>query len=166
MTPSPVLENVVASLLAADFNSWQQIGDYLSREWPTLSAKIMTWAGLISVLAAVWWASAIYLRRRMGRTINSPRRLFRELCRAQRLNWKEVALLHELGDLRGTDVPTQFFVSEDYFTFEVGVLDEKTQREAELLRRKLFASGGAATAESQQAAELNQPIDLQPAEAS
>jgi hypothetical protein len=30
----------------------------------------------------------------------------------------------------------------------------------------LFASGGVATAESQQSAELNQPIDLQPAEAS
>lgn len=141
MTASFSSLHVAGALLAADINSWQQLGDYFVREWPALSAKLMAWAGLISVLSAVWWMSAIYWRGRMRRSLDSPRRLFRELCRAHRLNWKEIALLHELGELRGPDVPTLFFVREDYFTFDDAALDEKTLHEAEALRAKLFAAG-------------------------
>lgn len=154
MTTSLSLPSVALAVIAADFNSWRQLGDYFVREWPNLAAKFMAWGGLLSVLAAVWWTSAIYWRRRMAQTVNSPRRLFRELCRAHRLNWKEVALLHELGELRGADVPTSFFVREDEFAFDDAALDEKTRREAEALRAKLFTDAAAPTEHLAAAGEL------------
>lgn len=130
---------LVGALTAADLNSWQRISEYVVREWPALSAKLMTWAGLAAVPAAAWWMSAIYWRGRRRRTINSPGRLFRELCRAHRLGLKEVALLHELAEMRGLESPAAYFVREDYFAFGAEELDEPTRREVEALRTKLFA---------------------------
>jgi hypothetical protein len=153
MMPSVGPSCLVGLLFAADLNSWDRISEYVVREWPALSAKLMTWAGVVSILAAAWWMSAIYWRARSRRTINSPRRLFRELCRAHRLGLKETALLYELAELRGLETPLSLFVEEEHFAQIEDDLDAKMRREAETLRRKLFAVT-APPAESPEAASL------------
>jgi len=109
---------------------------------------VRVWAGLLSVLAAVWWLSAISLRNRTPRKPDNPRRLFRELCRAQRLTKKETNLLYDLADRNGLATPALLFVREDYFRTEDLTADEKIRREATALRDKLFDVAASETATS------------------
>jgi hypothetical protein len=93
------------------------------------------WCAILSALAALWWLSAIMLRRgdEDRPKEDHPGRLFRELCKVHRLSWNETALLQQLSDERGLVTPSLLFVREEYFAGE-NAATEATQR----LRMKLF----------------------------
>lgn len=105
--------------------------------------SLASWGVLLSTLGAAWWVSAIYFRRRggAGRKYDNPKRLFRDLCRAQKLSWTEIALAEQLAEARGLEHPAVLFVRDDYF--EVADLTDSLRAQSanvEALREKLFAN--------------------------
>jgi hypothetical protein len=94
-------------------------------------------AALLVGLWAVLQVSA--LRGRRG-SYNSPRRLFRSLCRAHRLSWSQRWLLGRLARAHGLAHPAQLFVDPEYFDEPrlAAGLRPKAQRLRQL-RDRLFA---------------------------
>lgn len=139
------------ALCAVETNTW---GTALE----TLQARFnfQLWGGLLTTLAAVWWVSAIYLRKRAHRVrkVDNPQRLFRELVRAHRLSWAETALVEQLAEARGLEDAATMFVRDDYFTVHdlEGEVAEKAAA-VEKLRAKLFATVEVAAVNAEQAAE-------------
>jgi hypothetical protein len=71
--------------------------------------------------------------------IDSPRRLFRDLCRAHRLPYRSRRLLRRLAAARGIAEPARLFV--DASCFDTANLPEKLTPAADdvrLLRHRLF----------------------------
>lgn len=144
-------------LLAVETNTWgtalQQLRDHFDWE---------LWGGLLTTLAAVWWISAIYLRKRgqKVRKIDNRKRLFRELMRAHRLSWTETALVEQLAEARGLEDPSLMFVRDDYWTVHdlEGEVVEKAAA-VEKLHAKLFANAEAANTEQAGIVETPEPTN-------
>jgi hypothetical protein len=126
---------------------------------PTLMAAIdlftpngMTaMGGVLAVLAAVWWYSAIYLRKKEDNGhYDRPGKLFRDLCDEHGLSRREVTLLRELADQAGLETPSLLFVRDDCFP--------PTNHAAISLRDKLFLSAEpAAPSTEQEESEIEEP---------
>jgi hypothetical protein len=125
--------------LFAQENAWEQTVAQLKQNSVGLGNNLLVTAGVFVFAVAVWLIVRNRLERHRARTIDAPAKLFRELCRAQRLSWKETALLQEIADRRGLETPSLLFVREDYFDGDDEALDERGRREKRALRERLFA---------------------------
>ena len=102
--------------------------------------------GALTVLAAVWWYSAIYLRKSdSSGHYDHPGKLFRDLCAEHRLSRRETMLLRELAEEAGLETPSLLFVRDDYFP--------QTNHAAIALRDKLFLSAEVVAENSEQETE-------------
>lgn len=131
--------NTLTGLLWAQANAWEQTVAQLRTNSVGMGDNLLKFALVFVFAVAGWYVIHNRLQRLRERTINDPRKLFRDLCRVQRLNWKDRALLRDLADRRGLETPSLFFVREDYFAGEEETADGKTRREVKALREKLFS---------------------------
>ena len=130
-------------LLLADRSRWERLGDGFSGEAAKLSIGEVL--GLVGVAAALALLISIlhgFARRQdSGRTINSPQRLFGQLCRAHRLRWRDRRLLKRMAEFGRINPPVLLFVKPDQFPQDAGgegLLDDAADVDA--LRRRLFAN--------------------------
>ena len=103
------------------------------------------WQGaivLVGVILAVGLGLGLISRYVHGREkgINSPRRLFRALCAAHRLNFSERALLHRLAKHHQLASPAVLFVEARLWEEDtLGAAWQQDAAERRSLREKLFA---------------------------
>lgn len=127
--------------LWAQANSWDQTVAQLRTNSAGMGNNLLISAAVFVLAVGVWCIVRYRLEHRSKRTIDDAGKLFRELCRAQRLSWKESAFLQEFADRKGLETPALLFVREDYFDGDDESLDERTRREKKALRERLFAQG-------------------------
>jgi hypothetical protein len=70
---------------------------------------------IVALLLGCWAVLQVWAIRARARNANSPRRLFRGLCRLHRLSWSQRRLLRQLARARGLAQPAQLFVGPEYF---------------------------------------------------
>jgi hypothetical protein len=95
-----------------------------------------SWSGLFIGLASLSIAVLIVmvLKRYWRRWIaSSPRSLFMELCRAQRLTWPQIRLLWRLAQSQNLKDPASLFLTPE--CFEIGRLTVEMRPHAEELQR-------------------------------
>lgn len=154
---TPGMATLRLALIGAETNTWGTALEQLRN-----GINLPLWGGLLTTLAAVWWLSAIYLRRRgsVVRKIDNPQRLFRDLVRVHRLSWNETSLLEQLAEARGLEEAAILFVREDYFAVHdlEGEICEQAAAIAKL-REKLFGSAelGTRNAEREGVVETAEP---------
>src|SRR5688500_7467423 len=96
-------------LLAASGFLWQ-LGNRLGVSRWTENTWVSVGAVTVAIAVAVLWAGTRLFSSREQRIVNSPPRLFRELCRAHRLSRRQVKLLQLLASLHGLDQPARLFL--------------------------------------------------------
>lgn len=81
-----------------------------------------------------------YLRNRQDRTrpFNSPRRLFRALCKLHGLSGRERSLLRRTAAMNSLKHPAQLFVMPDLLTAKASQVPARQAAEITALRDKLF----------------------------
>jgi hypothetical protein len=91
------------------------------------------------ILFAVWLLSKLPAFGQRSGSYNSPRRLFRGLCRAHGLGWSERRLLWQLAQAEQLADPARLFLEPERFD-EVHLNDALCARAAELkeIRQRLF----------------------------
>jgi hypothetical protein len=106
-------------LLAARPDSARVWGRF-DHQRPTFgSTGWMIVAGLVALLAAVALLSNwLSKRRQRDFWYDSSSRLFRDLCRAHRLNLANRRLMQKLASARGVDNAAALFVEPNYFDFK------------------------------------------------
>ncbi|MGA2064299.1 MAG: hypothetical protein ABSG86_05000 [Thermoguttaceae bacterium] len=70
---------------------------------------------IAAVLVGLWAIRQVAMLGRRGAAVNSPRRLFRSLCRAHRLSWSQRWLLGRIARANRLAQPAQLFVEPEYF---------------------------------------------------
>lgn len=129
------------SLLAASGLLWQ-LGNRLGISRWTENTWVSVGAVAVAVAVAVLWAGTRLFSSREQRIVNSPPRLFRELCRAHRLSRRQVKLLQLLASLHGLDQPARLFLEPACFDAANAPALSSRQREYHELRCTLFEGMG------------------------
>jgi protein involved in polysaccharide export with SLBB domain len=90
-------------------------------------------------LTLVWLAAQV-LRRRQQRLRHSPWRLFRDLCAAHRLTYRQRHLLRRVAQAQQLPQPAILFLNPQSWDLgPASPLDPRTRQELESLQRQLFA---------------------------
>jgi hypothetical protein len=114
--------------------------------------SLMVAAGGLAVLTLLAMLVRGHWRRRMS---SSPRGLFNELCRAQRLKWAHRRLLWRLAQSQNLTDPAMLFLTPECFT--IGRLTAEMRPHAEILSKicgRIFAENRV-QAKSEQAGSLS-----------
>ncbi len=85
-----------------------------------------------------WLLKVLRNRQDRKRTINSPRRLFRALCKLHGVSGRERALLRRTAAMNALKHPAQLFVMPDLLSSKATQLPPKQAAEITALRDKLF----------------------------
>lgn len=129
------------NMLLAQRHNWERLGDRFSGKHAEVNWEelLVLLACLIGSAVVIWllYAATRWQEARLRRP--NPRRLFRELCRAHRLNRWERRVLRELAESAAARQPAELFVRPDAFR-PAPLPRLATERPAafEQLRRKLF----------------------------
>ncbi len=116
-----------------------ELGDRFSRSDPAQWSRTLLMSGVVLLVLLLVSAAALWLHFRQRRLRNCPRRLFRELCRAHRLNKAQQRLLWQLAAAQGLSQPATIFLAPE--RFDPHHLPERLrgrQREIERVRDRLF----------------------------
>jgi hypothetical protein len=101
------------------------------------------WLLVLGIAAAALLAAggAVALVRRLRkRACHDPQRLFRDLCRAHRLGWRDVQLLRKLARFEQVDPPARLFVEPRRFQPSVAEQLACTPQDLTRLRQRLFGN--------------------------
>ena len=127
--------------LLAERSNWQRLGDRFRRD--TTDFYDYNLLAVLAIAAAI--AIGLLLlhqfarRREHGKSYNSPPELFRELCRAHRLDRRERRLLKRLAAAWGLASPAYLFIEPNYFdTTRLSAEWEQDAQRIARLRRRLF----------------------------
>jgi hypothetical protein len=134
------------SLLAAqtvDARWWERF-----RENPNAALSVwelLATAGAIAAITLVWWLIVKWQQRLQLRQYESPAGLFRELCHAHRLSWRERKLLWGIARAAHLAQPAQLFLRPDlYWPPHVPAKLANRQRELVKLHGRIFGVKEAA----------------------
>jgi hypothetical protein len=133
------LADLSTAVLWGEADPWEQTVAQLRANSAGMGNGLMVSALVFVFSVAVWVVVRNRLEKRSERVLDDSRKLFRDLCRAQRLSWKETALLEDLADRRGLETPSLLFVREEYFEGDDEGVDERTRRDTKALGERLFA---------------------------
>jgi hypothetical protein len=126
-------------VLFAEADHWREMGrdfrvDHDKLDPTLIIASVIV---LVTVVLFLWFLHRLMNRQEGKRAYNSPRQLFRSLCRLHELSGAERRALTYLS--RG-DQPAILFLSPDRFDAAINATGSATQRRMlEALRAKLFA---------------------------
>jgi hypothetical protein len=94
--------------------------------------------GSLALLGFAVWLFTRWYSRRESRPVNSPRALFRDLCRAHQLGHADRKLLREIAEWHGLADPVQLFLEPHRFQAPDMCEALACEAEAELLHSHLF----------------------------
>ncbi|MFV1964785.1 MAG: hypothetical protein ACC628_05140 [Pirellulaceae bacterium] len=127
-------------ILLGDQGRFVHMGRHFQRGGSTLETEdLLVLFGVLCVLVVVVWLFSRYLALHEKQGRNSPRRIFRELCRAHRLGWADRQLMRQLARWHRLPSPSLLFL--DAPRFEVRALGPAFARRARQLtaiRERLF----------------------------
>ena len=133
------------AILFAEADHWREMGRDFRVDHEKLDPTLIIASAvvLITVVAFLWFLHRAMNRQEGKRAYNSPRQLFRSLCRLHELSGAERRALSYLA--RG-DQPAILFLSPDRFDAAIAATGSASQRKMlEALRGKLFADLADAT---------------------
>lgn len=126
--------------LAVEKGLFQSLGDKFRFENAQLDGSdLLVAIVVIGVGFLTVWLLATYMRRsERPKTVDNPKKLFRELCGLHRLERHETALLRALADGISLENPSLLFI--DPGLLDAAILDPRwTEESADLARfRELF----------------------------
>lgn len=97
---------------------------------------LLTGAGIAALAAGA--AGYLWFTRTQRAALASPKRLFRELCKAHRLSWREIGLLRRLAREQQLDQAGRLFLESSRFDIgkpaDLGCTPQQLQK----LKRRLF----------------------------
>jgi hypothetical protein len=120
-----LLDALLTTLPAAAADPWKQKAEQLRANSEGVGSNLLALCAVFTVATALWCLVQRWLKYRSERKIDDPRKLFDDLCRAQRLSRKEKQQLAALAERCGLEDPTVLFVREDYFAGDGALLREK-----------------------------------------
>ena len=127
--------------LLAEQATWQRLGDHFRRN--STGSYDYNLLGVLALLAGI--GIGLFLlhrfarRRENAKSYDSPPELFRELCRAHRLDRADRRLLKRLAAAWGLASPAYLFIEPDYFeTAGLSAEWEEDSRRVAGLRARLF----------------------------
>ena len=130
-----------ALTLLAQYSKWQRLGDGLHRSKPRAELSdllpIVIIMGIIALAIAV--GVQLYKRHDYSKPCDDPRKLFRQLCSAHKLNFSSRRLLLQLASALEMQHPATVFVTPS--AFRVSELPPKLQAQQaalQALAKKLF----------------------------
>jgi hypothetical protein len=94
--------------------------------------------GSLLLLGFAVWSFTRWYSRRESRPLNSPKVLFRELCRAHQLGHADRKLLREIADWHGMADPVQLFLEPQHFQSADMREALACEYEADQLHHRLF----------------------------
>jgi hypothetical protein len=150
-------------ILVAQADRWREMGrdfrvDHTKLDPSLIIASIVV---LIAVIAFLWFLHRLMNRREGRRLYNSPKQLFRSLCRLHELNGAGRRMLVQLAHSQQLPQPASLFLDPDRFAAALKSPAWQSQRrQIERLRAKLFAGLDDAAA-----AKTGLPTSGQPAAA-
>jgi hypothetical protein len=106
----------VAPLLFAQDSPLTHMGSHFRKGSENFTSQdMLILSTVVTVLAvSIWLLSRIFYGRE-PRALNSPRALFRELCRAHRLDSSSKRLLFDLARVHNLDHPARLFIEPERF---------------------------------------------------
>ena len=130
--------------LLAEQSNWQRLGDRFRRDATDFNQYNAL--AVVAIVAAIVIGLVVlnrFARRRAGdKAYNSPSELFRELCRAHRLDRSDRRLLKRLATAWGLASPAYLFIEPDYFdTAGLPVEWQEASHRVAGLRERLFQRG-------------------------
>lgn len=131
--------------LLADGEPWHHMGRRFREGGTNLQlSDLLILGAILGLVILLLWLLSKYLHNRERRPYNSPRGLFRELCRAHRLRWSQRWLLWSVAHARGLSPPAMIFLKPQVLS-PAHLPPKLAARKEEItqLRAILFASGEA-----------------------
>lgn len=134
--------SLVGPLLLAQIDKWEQMGrdfrtDHTKLDPSLIVASIVT---LLVVIVFLWGLSRLLNRQEGRRLFNSPKQLFRSLCRAHELSRAQCRLLLQIARSQGATQPASLFLEPELLESAARQPQFKSQQEAfRQLRARLFS---------------------------
>jgi hypothetical protein len=103
--------------LLAQIDKWQEMGRDFRSDRPKFDPTILfaCFGILLAIICAIWFLSRILTRQEGRRLFNSPRQLFRGLCRAHELNGADRRLLMQIARFENIPQPASLFLQPESF---------------------------------------------------
>jgi hypothetical protein len=104
-------------VLLAQYSRWKHMGDSFRRSGPRMDmADLMPAAVILAlVVLGIVVAVQIYKRHDYSKPCDDPRKLFRQLCAAHKLNFRSRRLLLQLAAAHHLPQPSALFVTPAAF---------------------------------------------------
>jgi hypothetical protein len=137
------LDQCTRLVLWADLSLLRGMGSGFRGKKATLDTKdLLIWVGIVAGVAiVVWFLSQLLSRQERVRRFNSPRALFRILCRAHELDRASKSLLKRLARYHQLSHPARLFLEPQRFELDGLGPEWVSQREPlAVLRERLFAA--------------------------
>jgi hypothetical protein len=132
----------LAAPLLAEASSWQDMGRRFREGGNNFDlSELLLLAGGLGMVFVLLWLLSRFLQRDQRQPYRSSAALFRQLCRAHRLSWRQRSLLWNLAKAHELAEPAAVFLSDECFTAaRLSPKLEKREAEIAALRAKLFGS--------------------------
>jgi len=130
------------AVLFAQADRWREMGrdfrvDHTKLDPSLIIASLIV---LVAVIVFLWYLNRLMNRREGRRLYNSPKKLFRSLCRLHELTRAERRTLVNLDRSQGRSQPAGLFLDPERFAAAMATPAWQSQRrQLERLRAKLFA---------------------------
>jgi hypothetical protein len=137
MTPSFELP-----MLLAQIERWREMGRDFQVDRPKLDPSLIVACVivLLAVIIFLWFLARLMNRQEGRRQYNSPKQLFRSLCRVHELTAGQRRLLMQIARAQHLPLPGSLFLEPDRFDAALRSPLFQSQHPAlEKLRRKLFS---------------------------
>lgn len=133
--------SVLSWSILAQVSRWERLGDGLHRSRGQTQLADLLPFGIAAAVIGIAVAIVIAIKKRndFSKPCNDPQKLFRELCRAHKLNRVSQNLLQQLATTFQLDQPAEIFLQPALFNAEH--LPQHLQAEAarlQELRQRLF----------------------------
>jgi hypothetical protein len=130
------------AVLFAQADRWREMGrdfrvDHTKLDPSLIVASLIV---LVAVIAFLWFLHRLMNKREGRRLYNSPKKLFRSLCRLHELTRAERRTLVSLARSQQLQQPASLFLSPEQFVAAIASPAWQSQRrQVERVRTKLFA---------------------------
>jgi hypothetical protein len=129
------------NLLAERSNIFRDMGSGFREKRESFDPTDLLWWLFVAAIVVAMFAgiASLLARQDKRRLYNSPRALFRALCKAHALDRSSRLLLKQIARAQNLSVPARLFLEPDRFDSAMLTSDMRPQRDAvAALRKRLF----------------------------